>query len=103
MEKVKLSIGLFDRNTKKQEVDTFEATQLIERAILATGAAGLSIYHGNGVYLHDDGSLVKEPSIFVEVYGWKKEGTKKAVAFLKKELNQESIAVESSRVDIDFM
>lgn len=103
MLKVKLSIGLFDKDAKKQKIDTFEAVKLIEKSIIATGVGGLSIYNGNGVYMHESGELIKEPSIFVEVYDWKKELVLKVVNFLKKELNQESIAVEYSNVDINFL
>lgn len=102
-EKIKLSIGLFDKDTKKQEVDTYTAVDLIEKAVMATGVGGLSVYTGNGVYLHDDGTLVKEPSVFVEVYGWKLDSMKTAVQFIKRELNQESISVEITQCQVEFM
>ncbi len=50
MEKVKFSIGLFDKDSKRQEVDTYEATILIKQTLLAVGAVGLSIHVGKGVY-----------------------------------------------------
>ena len=103
MEKIKLSIGLYDQHTKKQEIDTHEAVNLIEQSVLATGVGGCSVYTGNGVYLHDNGELVKEPSVFVEVYGWKLDSMKKCVQFIKRELNQESIAVEVVKCDISFL
>lgn len=102
MLKIKLSVGLFDKDTKRQEVDTFDAVQLIESSVLATGVGGCSVWKGNGVYLHDDGSLVREPSVFCEVYGWTVQDAKKVISFLKKELNQESIALEVSEVKISF-
>lgn len=102
-EKIKLSIGLYDQHTKKQEVDTYTAVDLIEKAVMATGVGGLSVYTGNGVYLHDDGTLVKEPSVFVEVYGWKLDSMKTAVQFIKRELNQESISVEITQCQVEFM
>lgn len=68
MKKIKLSIGLFDKDTKKQQIDTFVAVQLIEKTLIAVGAAGLSVYTGNGVYVHEDGKLVREPSVFVDIY-----------------------------------
>lgn len=102
-EKIKISVGLFDKDTKKQEVDTYTAVDLIEKAVMATGVGGLSVYTGNGVYLHDDGTLVKEPSVFVEVYGWKLDSMKTAVQFIKRELNQESISVEITQCQVEFM
>ena len=102
-EKIKLSVGLFDKDTKKQEVDTYTAVDLIEKAVMATGVGGLSVYTGNGVYLHDDGTLVKEPSVFVEVYGWKLDSMKTAVQFIKRELKQESISVEITQCQVEFM
>lgn len=102
-EKIKLSIGLYDKDTKKQEVDTYTAVDLIEKAVMATGVGGLSVYTGNGVYLHDEGTLVKEPSVFVEVYGWKLDSMKTAVQFIKRELNQESISVEITQCQVEFM
>lgn len=103
MKKIKLSIGLFDKDTKKQQIDTFNAVQLIEKTLIAVGAAGLSVYTGNGVYVHDDGTLVREPSVFVDIYNLPNEELEKAIVFLKKELNQESIAVESSTVNVKFL
>lgn len=102
MEKVKFSIGLFDKDSKRQEIDTHEATLLIKQTLLAVGAVGLSIYVGRGVYMYDDGTLVREPSVFAEAYNLEKENIRKAVEFLKKELNRESITVEQSSVKIDL-
>ena len=102
MEKVKFSIGLFDKDSRRQEIDTYEAIILIKQTLLAIGAVGLSIYVGKGVYMYDDGTLMREPSVFAEVYNLNNESIQKAVEFLKKELNRESIMVEHSNVKIDL-
>ena len=44
MEKIKFSIGLFDKDSRRQEIDTYEAIILIKQSLLAIGAVGLSFY-----------------------------------------------------------
>ena len=65
--------------------------------------AGYSVTNSNGYYIYDNGSICIEKSkevLFVDI---EKETVVRAVEYLKKELDQESIMVESINNDFDFL
>lgn len=99
----KFSVGLFDKDTKQQRVTYRRAESVIAGICLDCGAYGLSITRGRGVYRHDDGSLVFEPSLFVEIAGISKEQAESIALQMKKILNQESIMVEERESVINFI
>jgi hypothetical protein len=101
MEKVVLSIGLNDKDTKKQILTVVNAKKIIEDACLKL-TDGATIYDANGIYKHDDGRKVSEKIIRVELYNANIERVKALCAILKKSLNQEAIAVERQKIDSEF-
>lgn len=66
-EKYTLNIGLFDRDIRRQRISTVEAYKIVEN-IITDKLSGGSIFEGRGVYRHDNGSIVIEPSLMVELY-----------------------------------
>lgn len=94
MTEYRLSIGLFDKDSKTQEITTEAA-----RADIARSAAdlfgGCSITPGLGAYVHDDGATVFEPCLIVSIYADDADAGR-VQAFrdgLKKSLNQEEIYI----------
>lgn len=95
------SIGLLDKDTKKQEVTTTKALDIISD-IIAANTQGATIYNATGIYTHENGEQVKEPSIKIETT----EETPRlinALKELKAILNQESIFRVVTQTTEDFI
>lgn len=88
-----ITIGLFDQKSHKQEISTPDALKAVTNYVISYCGGG-TITTGNGVYTHDDGSIVVEPSIIVKIVGAKFEDVGKLVSDVKIFLNQESVLVE---------
>ncbi len=101
MEKIVLSIGLNDKDTKKQEVSTTAAQSLVEDACIRL-TEGATVYKAKGVYKHNSGEKVQENTIRVELYNANIERVKALCKYLKKSLNQEAIAVERQKIVSEF-
>lgn len=56
-----------------------------------------------GVYTHDDGTIVQEPTLRIEVSGVELEPMKKLALALKSAFNQESVAFEVVNSDFSFI
>lgn len=100
-EKITLYIGLFDKDTKKQEVDTKQAFNIINN-ILLQYTEGATVYLGDGIYKHIDKTTVIEKNIIVILYDVTRATLKKIVKEVKKSLNQEAILVEKTQVVASF-
>ena len=90
-----VTVGLFDQKSKKQEISTVDALQTITRYVIDHCGGG-TITTGNGVYTHEDGTVVVEPSIIIKIVGAKFEDIGNLVEDIKIFLNQESVLVEMS-------
>lgn len=94
-----LFVGLFDKITKTQKVGPLAARDIIQNIIIANGLDGATISDATGIYKHDDGQIVIEPSIRVEVLFATDKQIKSICEAVKLALNQESIAVESQIIN----
>lgn len=99
IKKFNLYVGLFDKDTKLQKIPTIAARDLIEHIILAAGIDGATISDAIGIYKHDDGSIVKEPSIRVEILFATNKQILTICDRIKIALNQESIALETQIIN----
>ena len=97
-----LYLGLNDKDTKLQKYDQIEAYKIVTN-ILAKDFGGGTIFSAQGVYTHDDGTIVIENTLRIEVLFSDDAKIKVLVSELKKIFNQESIAVESSVVNSTLM
>ncbi len=91
-------IWLFDKDTKTQLIDTPKAMAMLSEKI-ANEFGGGTIYPSSGVYKHDDGSIVQEPSIVIQTMA---DGVDNFVNSIKKEFNQESVLVNKDVVMFSF-
>lgn len=96
-----LCIGLFDKDTKKQEIKTEEAMRIINN-ILLQYVDGATCYLGDGIYKHIDNTIVIEPNIIVLLYDVNKTICNKIINELKKNLNQEAVMQERTSVRLSF-
>ena len=97
-----VTIGLFDQESKKQEISTPDALETVTRYVIDHCGGG-TITTGNGVYTHEDGTIVVEPSIIVKIVGAKFEQIGKLVDDVKVFLNQESVLVEMTEKKYCFV
>ena len=93
MKKFVMCIGLLDKDTKVQEVNTLDAFKVASN-IFAQTTGGATITEGRGVYTHNDGTIVIEPTLVCTIYGADITSVKSAADALKIALNQESVAIE---------
>ena len=103
MRKITLYVGLNDKDSKIQEVNTLDAYKLVSNII----GVGSTITEGRGIYKHEDGTVVAEVSLVVELLDFdntlNKEWVKSKVEQIKTSLNQESVAVQYQEVDSELI
>ena len=103
MKKITLYIGLNDKDSKQQEITTIDAYKLVSNII----GVDCTITEGRGIYKHEDGTIVTEVSLVVELLdfgntldeGW----VNHKVVEITKTLNQESVAVQYQEVKSELI
>lgn len=101
MEKFTLYLGLNDKDTKQQMISTIEAYKIVSN-ILAADFGG-TIFEAQGIYKHDDGTIVCEKTLRIEILFAEFEQIKTLVNELKKIFNQESVAVQREIINSELM
>lgn len=94
-----LYIGLNDKDTKQQEINTLDAYKVIYNSLRAAGYDAATITEARGVYTHEDGAVTIEMSLEVSILFAEDAKTAALVELVKKALNQEAIALQV--VDVD--
>ena len=101
MKKHVMCIGLLDKDSKKQEINTIDAFKVVSN-IFAQTTGGATITEGRGVYTHYDGTVIIETTLVCTVYGADMEQIKIAADAVKVALNQESVAIEETESNSTF-
>lgn len=101
MKKFTLYMGLNDKDAKVQVISTIEAYKVVSN-IIAKDFGGGTIYEAQGIYKHDDGKIVFEKTLRIEILFAEEPQIKALVAELKKIFNQESIAVQVEDINSDL-
>lgn len=103
MKKITLYIGLNDKDSKVQEVGTIDAYKMVSNVIEVDS----TITEGRGIYKHEDGTVVSEVSLIVELLDFdnilSKGWVKNKINQIKTLLNQESVAVQYQEVDSELI
>lgn len=95
-------MGLFDKDSKKQEISIIDAYKITSN--LLTDIIGFgTITEACGVYTHENGEIVQEPTLRIEVSDVDLESMKKLAIALKTTFNQESIGFEVVKSDFSFV
>jgi hypothetical protein len=104
MIKNQFTIGLFDKDTEQQEIQTNEAKNLIAEILIGKfGIFAFTMIECSGVYrMASSGRIVFEPSIRVEIASDDEIAADDIIEELKDTLNQESIMHEVSKEHIYF-
>ena len=105
MLKTTITIGLFDKDTERQEIKTEDAQNIIANTMINDfDIFAFTMWECAGVYkMNSTGNIIREPSIRVEI------ATDEAIPkfdemleALKKALNQETIMTERGMRNINF-
>ena len=104
MRRYTLTIGLFDKDTKRQKISSDIAIRIVSDLVVNIIGYG-TVHQGNGIYTHVNGVVIIEPSIIFFVDGEKdlKDKVKTLAWNIKKALNQESIMLEETAVKMEFI
>lgn len=99
VKKHELLIGLNDKDTKSPKVSTEDALHIVT-SLTMKYFDGATIYRATGLFRHDDGQYVIEPSIKVEILVFDGvDNVETLIKEIKTALNQEYIAVQDSEVN----
>ena len=101
MKKFIMCVGLLDKDSKVQEINTLDAFKVASN-VFAKTTGGATITEGRGVYTHNDGTVIIEPTLVCTVYGGDIKEIKAAADALKVALNQESVAIEETESNSIF-
>ena len=101
MKKTIICVGLLDKDSKAQEISTIDAFKVAAN-IFAETTGGATITEGTGVYTHDDGTIVIEPTLVCAIYGADDATAEKAASLLKIALNQEAVTIETTESNSRF-
>ena len=102
MEKFTLYLGLNDKDTKTQKIGTIEAYKICNN-ILMNYTNGATIFEASGLYKHEDGAIVVEKTLRIELLFVNEQIVKLIVEQLKQVFNQESVAVQSEVINSKLM
>ena len=97
----KIYVGLNDGESHKQEIRTEDAMTLVS-LYLANHFDGATVYNGIGVYKHEDGTIVRENSLIIELVYVSEFMVESLVNHCKTILNQESIMIMRCNCDVQF-
>ena len=103
MTTVNLYIGLNDKDTKQQELTNLDAKAEISAILFKYFPNGFTLQECQGMYRHEDGTVVCENTIKVVLFDYNIGLVLDAVEDLKLKLNQECIAVEHIKTTVNFV
>lgn len=102
MEKFILYVGLNDKDTKVQKISTLEAYKIVNNIVMQY-TNGATIYEANGIYKHNDGTIVIEKTLRIELMFIDREIVNKIIDILKRVLNQESIVLQIEKINSELV
>ncbi|MBO8472518.1 MAG: DUF3574 domain-containing protein [Bacteroidetes bacterium] len=101
MEKWTLYLGLNDKDSKVQKISTLEAYKVVSN-LIATKFDGGTIFEAKGIYKHDNGVIVTENTLRIELLFAPENEVRELVKTLKVIFNQESIAVQKEVINSEL-
>ena len=100
--KYQLYLGLNDKDTKLQKIDTIEAYKMVENILLNNDITGYTIYQARGVFKHENGTITQENTLIIEMIFVDEELVDELIQTLKTIFNQESIMKTKQDMQITF-
>ena len=102
MEKFTLYLGLNDKDTKQQKIGTIEAYKIVSNLIVKYAEGG-TIYEADGIYKHNDGKIVIEKTLKIELMFTTRQVVEKLIQQLKTIFNQETIALQYENITSELI
>lgn len=99
--KFTLFVGLNDKDSKQQEINTVDAYKIISNMITISFDGG-TISEATGIYKHIDGTFTTETTLRIEILFASMEQIRPFVTELKKVLNQETIAIQKEVINSEL-
>ena len=99
--KFTLFVGLNDKDSRQQEINTVDAYKIISNMITTTFDGG-TVIEATGIYKHQDGTFTTETTLRIEILFASEEQIRPFVQELKKVLNQETIAVQKEIINSEL-
>lgn len=65
--KYSLYLGLNDKDTKTQKIDTLEAYKILCNLLKSYNVEGFTVYNAHGFYMHNDGTFTTENTLKIEL------------------------------------
>lgn len=96
LQKAVICLGLNDKDSKKQEIETAAAAATL-RGLLCSRFYGATVTACAGIYTHDNGEQVRENSFSVVLYFVTLEQVRDFAGELCRVFNQESVTIETVR------
>jgi hypothetical protein len=103
MKKFVIIAGLNDKETKKQEISTENAHNIIVKVLYNNGVEGATFTEAKGLYIHRDGTAVFETSIKIELLFITEATAREIAEQIRIELNQESTVLEIQNLDSELI
>ena len=103
MLKYTIIVGLNDKDTKKQEISTEKAYTIIFKTLKDNGIEGATLTEAKGFYTHNNGEIVIENSIKIELLFIEKSTASAIAKELRKTLNQESVVLEVAELESELI
>ena len=103
MIKYNVYLGLNDKDTLEQKIDTTKAKKEVYNILLKNNIKAYTIYLVNGVFTNEKNEITREKTLKIEVLDIKKDDILKSIKEFKKVLNQESVLLEEEVKKINFI
>lgn len=94
MKQYTVMVGLNDKDTKKRVINRNKAKEVIMRIV-----GDCTVSDATGHYTHDNGEMVTEKSLRVEILFKELEDVVGYCKQIKQELNQESVALSYTEIN----
>jgi len=101
IKKFTLYLGLNDKDSKQQEIATVEAYKIVSN-LISSDFDGGTIFEAKGIYKHENGEIVTETTLRIELLFTEAIKVKALCDTLKKLFNQESIAVQEEVINSEL-
>lgn len=96
--KYSLYLGLNDKDTKTQKIDTLEAYKILCNLLKSYNVEGFTVYNAHGFYMHNDGTFTTENTLKVELMFIDEKTIDNIIKQCKIIFNQESIIKQIEEV-----
>lgn len=101
--KYTLYVGLNDKDSKIQEISTIDAYKIIVNVCKTSGLDGFTIGEATGFYVHENGEVVTEKSLRIEILFTTNEVIDAIIKDIKTILNQESVVKQVEEVTSELV